>query len=179
MFVTLSVSIAIHCLRFCFVLFCFPSWQLFNEFNARSIGNKLNVWEGLHANPIFIAVIFITIGCQIFMVEVAGKFASTTGLTIVDWGWSILMGFGSVPVGLLMRFIPVKENPDAFADYYNIKPPVRAGVCVWEGGGGWFPSSPCSCCSFVVDCSHGAFVAAAVFVSLTSAPWFYFPSCVY
>ncbi len=97
------------------------SLQIFNEFNARSLGDKVNVWEGLHTNVIFMAVIIITIGLQIFIVEIGGKFTSTTGLTLESWGWSILMGFGSVPVGIIMRFIPVKEATSSFADYYGLK----------------------------------------------------------
>jgi hypothetical protein len=46
------------------------AWQVYNEFNARSIGHKLNVWGGLHKNPIFMGIILITIGAQIFIVEV-------------------------------------------------------------------------------------------------------------
>jgi Ca2+-transporting ATPase len=93
---------------------------VFNEFNARSIGDKVNVFSGLHKNAIFPAVVVITIGLQILIVEVGGKFTSTTGLTIEHWGWSILMGFGSTPIGMLMRFIPVKDDPKTFANYYGV-----------------------------------------------------------
>ena len=33
------------------------------------------------------------------------------------WGWSILLGAVSLPVGILMRMIPMEENPDDFAGY--------------------------------------------------------------
>ena len=47
--------------------------QLYNEVNARSIGNKVNVWSGILTNSIFVAVIVITIAVQIFIVEVGGR----------------------------------------------------------------------------------------------------------
>lgn len=39
--------------------------QVFNEFNARSIFDEWNVLKGLHKNPIFMAIIVITIGLQV------------------------------------------------------------------------------------------------------------------
>ncbi len=95
------------------------SAQVFNEFNARSIESRLNVFSGLLTNPIFLGVIVVTVGVQILVVEFGGKFTSTTGLSLVHWGWSALMAFGTTPVGVLMRFIPVSENPDSFADFYS------------------------------------------------------------
>jgi Ca2+-transporting ATPase len=92
---------------------------VFNEFNARSIESRLNVFSGLLTNPIFLGVIVVTVGVQILVVEFGGKFTSTTGLSLVHWGWSALMAFGTTPVGVLMRFIPVSENPDSFADFYS------------------------------------------------------------
>ncbi len=108
---------------------CVCDWrQVFNEFNARSIGNDTRVYHGLHKNGIFMAIIIITIGLQIFIVEVGGRFTSTTGLSIEHWGWSIVMGFGSAPVGFLMRSIPVTLDEASFANYYNVDTTDRSGV---------------------------------------------------
>ena len=108
-----------------------PRRQVFNEFNARSIGNKLNMFSGLQHNPIFMGVILVTIGCQIFIVEIGGKFTTTTGLTLEHWGYSILMGFGSTPIGFLMRFIPIEESTRVFANYYGIGEEVSGAVPWW------------------------------------------------
>ncbi len=59
-------------------------------------------------------------GMQAFIVEVGSTFTSTTSLFIREWGWSFLLGAGTVPVGWLMRYIPVKEDPNSFANYYNM-----------------------------------------------------------
>jgi magnesium-transporting ATPase (P-type) len=91
--------------------------QLFNEFNARSIGSDWNCWRGLNKNPMFMAIIFITLGLQIFVIEVGGEFTKTAGLTPKQWLISSALGFITVPVGILMRFIPVKEDPKSFAGY--------------------------------------------------------------
>ena len=50
------------------------SWsQVYNEFNARSIGSKANVWSGVLTNAIFLTIVVVTIGVQIFVVEVGGR----------------------------------------------------------------------------------------------------------
>jgi hypothetical protein len=51
-------------------------------------------------------------------VQFGGQFTSTTGLELEHWGWSILMGVGSFPMGIIMRFVPVKEDPESFANFY-------------------------------------------------------------
>mmetsp|Transcript_3446 Transcript_3446/g.8007 ORF Transcript_3446/g.8007 Transcript_3446/m.8007 type:complete len:1159 (-) Transcript_3446:319-3795(-) len=89
--------------------------QIFNEFNARSIGDDMNVFRGLHKNPIFAAVIVITVGLQIFIVEVGGLFTKTSPLNVTQWLVSAAIGLVALPVGLLMRLIPATEDPASFA----------------------------------------------------------------
>ena len=48
------------------------------------------------------------------------SFTSTTGLTLEFWGWSFLLAAGTWPLGIMMRYIPVTEDPKSFADYYGI-----------------------------------------------------------
>lgn len=88
--------------------------QLFNEFNARSITDEWWVWGGLHKNPIFIGVIIVSLALQIMIVEVGSDFTKTSPLTINQWLVSSALGFCAVPVGILMRFIPIKEDPASF-----------------------------------------------------------------
>ena len=114
------------------------------------------VFYHLHKNVIFAAVILITIGCQIFIVQVSaalehasglctiereqlstrypvlccgvqigGKFTSTTGLTLYHWGWSVLLACFTTPLGVVMRWIPIKESPTSFADFYPKSEQVR------------------------------------------------------
>ena len=89
--------------------------QIFNELNARSISDEWNVFAGLHKNPIFIGVIVVTVALQIFIVELGGLFTKTVGLTVMQWVITAAIGAGAIPIGLLMRLFPVKEDPSNFA----------------------------------------------------------------
>ena len=89
--------------------------QIFNEFNARSIGDEWNVWVGLDKNPVFMVVIVVTIALQVFIIEAGGYFTKTSGLTAMQWVISALLGVGAIPVGVIMRFFPVTEDPANFA----------------------------------------------------------------
>lgn len=95
--------------------------QIFNEFNARSISDEWNVFKGIMTNPIFIAVIVITIALQVFIVEVGGLFTKTSGLTPTQWVITSAIGACALPVGILMRLIPVVEDPSSFASAPNRK----------------------------------------------------------
>ena len=90
--------------------------QLFNEFNARSLFDDSNVFRGLCNNPIFIAVIIMTVFCQYFIVTFGGDFTRTSPLNPYQWAMTILFALGTFPVGFLMRQIPCKEDPKSFFD---------------------------------------------------------------
>lgn len=91
--------------------------QLFNELNARSIGDKWDVLSGVTTNPIFIGVIIFTALMQLFIVEVGGDFTKTAPLTLMEWLRTLGLALITIPVGVLMRFIPFAEDPAAFATY--------------------------------------------------------------
>jgi magnesium-transporting ATPase (P-type) len=100
--------------------------QLFNEYNARVLGDKLNAFEGIETNPIFIGVTVFSIGCQIFLVEVGGAWVGTSGLSWDQWLITVALGAIAIPVGLIMRYIPVVEDPNSFFDS-TILQPVNKG----------------------------------------------------
>ncbi|KAF2434224.1 calcium-translocating P-type ATPase, partial [Tothia fuscella] len=80
--------------------------QIFNEINNRRLDNKLNIFEGIQHNVFFIVINLIMIGGQIMIVFVGGKAFGVVRLTGVQWGISIVLGFLSIPVGVIIRFIP-------------------------------------------------------------------------
>ncbi|KAL5566270.1 hypothetical protein UlMin_029434 [Ulmus minor] len=80
--------------------------QVFNEFNARKLEKK-NIFEGLHKNKLFMAIIAITIVLQIVMVEFLKKFANTERLNWGQWGACIGIAALSWPIGWLVKCIPV------------------------------------------------------------------------
>ena len=89
--------------------------QIFNEYTARSIFDEWNCLKGIHTNPMFLFVSITSIALQILIVEVGQDFTSTSPLTTSQWGWTILFGLLSMPVGVAMRFIPPhEEDPSTF-----------------------------------------------------------------
>lgn len=90
--------------------------QVFNEINARSIDNHMNVFKGLFKNVLFIAIILFTVGAQFCIVEFGGEFVRTVSLTQDQWVKCVLLGSLSLPLGGLMRLIPVPENKKDFAE---------------------------------------------------------------
>jgi magnesium-transporting ATPase (P-type) len=89
--------------------------QVFNEINARSIGNDPNVFRGLAQNPLFIAIIFFTVIAQYFIVEFGGDFVKTAPLTPDQWMKCISLGALSLPVGAIMRLFPISDSEKDFA----------------------------------------------------------------
>jgi calcium-translocating P-type ATPase len=94
--------------------------QVFNEFNARKVNAEMNICDGVFTNVIFLAVLVISVGLQILMVEVFGPFVETVPL---PWDeWLICIGFGALSLvnGLVLRLIPVDE------DWGRVGPPSDA-----------------------------------------------------
>lgn len=81
--------------------------QIFNEVNSRKVNEEMNVFENFFDNSTFSMVILLSAGFQVLMVEVFGDFAKTTGLTWQMWVGSIVIGFMSLPWGVVIRLIPV------------------------------------------------------------------------
>eukprot|EP01033_Poteriospumella_lacustris_P003606 gene3605-2599_t len=99
--------------------------QVFNEYTARNIFDDWNPFKGVIHNHIFIGVSIFTIGAQILLVEVGGMFLQTYPLTIGQWLVTVALGAIGLVVGILMRFIPVKEDPRSFFDN-SLPEPVMA-----------------------------------------------------
>jgi len=101
--------------HFTIVFNTFVFCQLFNEFNARSIGNEFNVFKGLQRNPLFIGIAIFTCIGQYVLVEFGGDFVRTTSLTHDQWLKSFLLGALTLPLGGLMRLIPVEDSESDYA----------------------------------------------------------------
>jgi magnesium-transporting ATPase (P-type) len=93
--------------------------QFFNEFTARNLFDEVNPFRDLFGNFTFLFVAIFTGGFQILFVEVFGKFASTSPLPWNHWLICIALGFIGVPIGMIYRFIPIKEDPNTFFDAYH------------------------------------------------------------
>lgn len=72
------------------------------------------MFESVFANFTFVLVSTVTIGLQIFLVEIGGDFVKTSHLTLIQWLVTIALGAIGLPVGVMMRWIPVSEDPNSF-----------------------------------------------------------------
>lgn len=102
--------------------------QIFNEYTSRDIFDEWNFLKGVFNNLTFVYVSIFSIGAQIFLVEVGGDFVKTTHLSAVNWLICVGLGFIGAILGMLMRFIPVKEDPSTFFDnseYFSIDSAVK------------------------------------------------------
>ena len=88
---------------------------MFNEFNARSIGNDMNVFRGIAGNPIFIGIIIFTIIAQYGLVEYGGDFVKTVPLSHENWLKCIELAALTIPLGGLMRLLPHASDDNDFA----------------------------------------------------------------
>jgi len=93
--------------------------QIFNEFNARQIKNNPAIFTNIAKNQMFMFVIITTILMQLFIVELGGDWVRTKSIKATYWLWSMVLGAGSLPVGVLMRIVPFarEESADDFFGY--------------------------------------------------------------
>ncbi|KAJ9696037.1 hypothetical protein PVL29_008345 [Vitis rotundifolia] len=88
--------------------------QVFNEFNARKM-EKQNVFKGIHKNKLFLGIVGFRIVLQVVMVEFLKKFADRVNLNGTQWAICIAIAAVSLPIGWIVKFIPVSDKP--FLDY--------------------------------------------------------------
>ncbi|CEJ88560.1 hypothetical protein VHEMI04753 [[Torrubiella] hemipterigena] len=81
--------------------------QFFNQHNCRRVDNKLDIWyQGVLRNPWFLGVQALTCVGQFVIIFKGGEAFNTVPLTGAQWGWSILFGIITIPLGALIRQIP-------------------------------------------------------------------------
>ncbi|KAF3031126.1 hypothetical protein E8E11_002610 [Didymella keratinophila] len=95
--------------------------QIFNALNNRRLDNHFNVFEGITHNWFFIAILLIMIGGQTMIVFVGGVAFSVTRLNGPQWGYSIVLGFFSLPVGMIIRLIPDELIRRCIPDFFRRK----------------------------------------------------------
>ena len=70
---------------------------------------------------VFIIILFFRLTFKIIFITAFGSFTKTAGLTLAHWCITIAVGAVSVPLGVLMRFIPVTEDENTFRGYTFVK----------------------------------------------------------
>ncbi|XP_028806922.1 calcium-transporting ATPase 1 [Neltuma alba] len=97
-----DTDLTLNTLIFNSFVFC----QVFNEISSREM-EKINVFEGILKNYVFVAVLTCTVLFQIIIVEFLGTFANTCPLSWKQWLGSVLFGFLGMPISAALKLIPV------------------------------------------------------------------------
>ncbi|KAI3739245.1 hypothetical protein L2E82_29644 [Cichorium intybus] len=95
--------------------------QVFNEINSRDM-EKINVLRGIFDSWVFMLVMICTVTFQIIIVELLGTFAATVPLSWDLWLASVLLGSLSMPVGAILKCIPVDSSTSHGHDGYEPLP---------------------------------------------------------
>mmetsp|Transcript_26687 Transcript_26687/g.39463 ORF Transcript_26687/g.39463 Transcript_26687/m.39463 type:complete len:1059 (-) Transcript_26687:52-3228(-) len=112
--------------HFTIVFNAFVFCQVFNEFNAREIGDRFDPFRAMSGSPMFLVVIFFTVSAQWLIVEYGGDFTQTYPLSWDEWKITASLGAVSIPFGFIMRQIPVPEDPETFAGIGKSKKKFKA-----------------------------------------------------
>ncbi|KAG6008727.1 hypothetical protein E4U21_003922 [Claviceps maximensis] len=86
--------------------------QIFNQWNNRRLDNKFNIFEGLTKNWFFLAISVIMCAGQVLIIFFGGAaFQIADAPSESDrngtlWAIAIVLGFISIPVGIIIRLIP-------------------------------------------------------------------------
>ncbi|KAF6843149.1 calcium-transporting atpase [Colletotrichum musicola] len=84
----------------------FVFMQIFKLINSRRIDNNLNIFEGITKNKLFALMMAIMAAGQVLIVFVGDAAFKVTRLNGPQWGISLVLGFLSIPVGVLIRLVP-------------------------------------------------------------------------
>jgi Ca2+-transporting ATPase len=95
--------------------------QIFNALNNRRLDNRFNIFEGITHNWFFIIILAIMIGGQTMIIFVGGVAFKVTRLNGPQWGYSIVLGFLSLPVGVIVRLIPDELIRRCIPDFFRRK----------------------------------------------------------
>ncbi|OBZ89648.1 Calcium-transporting ATPase 2 [Choanephora cucurbitarum] len=80
--------------------------QIFNEVNCRRIDSRINIFSNILANKFFIAIFFICVVGQVLIVQFGGPAFQVVPLDATQWAIAIVIGFVSLPIGVVIRLIP-------------------------------------------------------------------------
>jgi len=117
--------------HFTIIFNAFVFCQIFNEFNAREIGDVFDPIGALGQSPMFVIVIIFTVISQWVIVEYGGEFTQTTPLSMEEWMATVFYGALSIPIGFFMRLLPVSEDPNSFAGLPGKLDAVKKGSSSW------------------------------------------------
>ncbi|KAJ4419548.1 plasma membrane calcium [Neurospora sp. IMI 360204] len=82
--------------------------QIFNQWNNRRLDNNFNIFEGITKNLFFLGISAIMMGGQVLIIFVGGQAFNIAKdkQTGAMWAYALILGFISIPVGMIIRLIP-------------------------------------------------------------------------
>ncbi|KAK7194708.1 calcium-transporting ATPase [Novymonas esmeraldas] len=89
----------------CFVFNTFVWMQIFNFFNARLLHRNEGFFSNWGDSSVLFVIVAVIVVLQILIVQVGGKVMSTVPLTAPEWCSSVLIASGTLPVGVVSRFL--------------------------------------------------------------------------
>ncbi|KAK2651900.1 hypothetical protein Ddye_011756 [Dipteronia dyeriana] len=92
--------------------------QVFNEINSREM-EKINIFRGMLNSWLFIGVMVATVVFQVIIVEFLGNLASTVPLSWQLWLFCVLIGAVSMPIAVVIKFIPVGKGTTAKPNHHD------------------------------------------------------------
>ncbi|KAK0707480.1 hypothetical protein B0H67DRAFT_556169 [Lasiosphaeris hirsuta] len=106
--------------------------QIFNQWNNRRLDNNFNIFEGLTKNWFFIGISIIMCGGQVLIIQVGGKAFSIAPQkqTAAMWAYAIVLGFLSIPVGMIIRLVPDALVERLVPDYLKRRTSNVPGVTI-------------------------------------------------
>lgn len=91
----------------------FVVFQIFNMLAARKIQDEINIFSGMHTNPMFIGVWVVIVFGQYFIMQF-GSLAMkvhVAGLTGEQWGLCLGVGALTLIWNFVLKFIPDRICP--------------------------------------------------------------------
>jgi len=92
-------------LRSTMVYATFVFMVIFNELNCRSVDGDFNIFRGIARNKFFLPLFVVGFVAQFFIVTYLGIIFDTVPLTVTMWIVSVVLGMGSLLVGVLVRIL--------------------------------------------------------------------------
>ncbi|KAK0596740.1 hypothetical protein LWI29_018555 [Acer saccharum] len=92
--------------------------QVFNEINSREM-EKINIFRGMFDSWLFMGVMVGTVVFQVIIVEFLGNLASTVPLSWQLWLFCVLIGAVSMPIAVVIKFIPVGKGTTAKPKHHD------------------------------------------------------------
>ncbi|KAH7124983.1 hypothetical protein B0J13DRAFT_647057, partial [Dactylonectria estremocensis] len=99
----------------------FVFMQIFKLVNSRRIDNQLNIFEGLHRNYLFMLMMCVMIGGQLIIIFFGREAFVVVQLNGKQWAISVVIGFCSIPIGVLIRLFPdsiIERSVQSIKDHW-------------------------------------------------------------